>query len=56
VGVVSRIAGHALMAGAFFFGLQYFVLGEGLQTSVIWGLIGGGAAATLAWMQHRRGR
>jgi hypothetical protein len=43
------------MASAFFFGLQHFILGEGLQTSVIWGLASGCAAAFLAWMQNRRG-
>lgn len=52
---ISRIAGHALMAGAFFFGLQYFILGETRETSVVWGLAGGAAAALLAWLQQRRG-
>jgi hypothetical protein len=50
-----KIAGHALLASAFFFCLQKFVLGESLELSIIWGLAGGGAAALLAWLQHRRG-
>jgi len=50
-----RIAGHALVASAFFFGLQKFMLGESLETSLIWAIAGGGGAALLAWLQHRRG-
>jgi hypothetical protein len=43
------------MAGAFFFCLQQFVLSQSLETSVIWAIAGGGGAALLAWLQHRRG-
>lgn len=43
------------MASAFFFCLQYFVLGESRETSVVWGVMGGAAAALLAWLQQRRG-
>jgi len=43
------------MAGAFFFCLQYFVLGENREASLVWALAGGAAAAILAWMQQRRG-
>jgi hypothetical protein len=50
-----KIAGHALLASAFFFSLQKFVLGETLATSIIWAIAGGGGAGLLAWLQHRRG-
>ena len=43
------------MAGAFFFCLQTFVLGESQETSVIWAVVGGGGAGLLAWLQHRGG-
>ncbi len=56
MGGIARIAGHALVAGAFFFLLQSFVLGEGRETSLIWGIAGGAAAALLAWLQQRRDR
>jgi hypothetical protein len=44
------------MAGVFFYLLQSFVLGESRETSVMWGIAGGAAAALLAWLQQRRGR
>ena len=50
-----RIAGHAIVAGAFFYCLQRFLLGQTNETSVIWALAGGAAAALLAWIQYRRG-
>jgi hypothetical protein len=50
-----KIAGHALLAGAFFFCLQKFVLGESLEPSILWGIGGACGAALLAWVQHRRG-
>jgi hypothetical protein len=50
-----RIVGHALVAGAFFFCLQRFVLSQSIDTSVIWSVAGGGGAALLAWLQLRRG-
>jgi hypothetical protein len=50
-----KIAGHVLLASAFFFCLQKFVLGESLETSIIWAIAGGGGAGLLAWLQHRRG-
>jgi hypothetical protein len=50
-----RIAGHALLAGAFFFCLQRFVLGESFETGAIWAIGGGGGAAFLAWRQYRSG-
>jgi hypothetical protein len=53
--IAPKIAGHSLLAGAFFFCLQQFVLGQSLETSVIWAIAGGGGAALLAWLQHRRG-
>ena len=49
-----KIAGHALLASAFFFCLQKFVLGESLEISLIWAIVGGGGAALLAWLQHQR--
>jgi hypothetical protein len=49
-----RIAGHAVVAGVFFFCLQRFALGETLENSAIWGIAGAGGAALLAWMQQRR--
>jgi hypothetical protein len=48
VDAAPRIVGHALMAGAFFFCLQKFALGESLATSVIWALAGAAGAAVLA--------
>jgi hypothetical protein len=45
-----KIAGHVFLASAFFFCLQWFVLGESLETSVIWAIAGGGGAALLAWL------
>jgi hypothetical protein len=51
----AKIIGHALLAAAFFFCLQRFVLGESSDTSVIWAIAGGCGAALLAWLQHRRG-
>ena len=51
----AKIAGHALLAGAFFFCLQYFLLSQTVETSVIWAIAGGAGAALLAWLQHRRG-
>jgi hypothetical protein len=50
-----KIAGHALFACAFFFCLQYFLLNQTLEDSVIWALAGGAGAALLAWLQFRRG-
>jgi hypothetical protein len=50
-----RIAGHVLFAGAFFYVLQRFVLDQSHETGVIWAVAGGGGAALLAWLQHRRG-
>ncbi len=44
------------MAGVFFFFLQSFVLSESRETSFVWGIAGGAAAALLAWLQQRRGR
>lgn len=44
-----------MLAGAFFFCLQRFALGESLETSAIWGIAGAAGAAVLAWMQQRRG-
>jgi hypothetical protein len=49
------MAAHALVAGAFFFGFQHFMMGQTLEDSAIWAIAGAGAAALLAWMQHRRG-
>jgi hypothetical protein len=50
-----KIAGHAVAAAVFFFGLQRFVLGETLETSLVWAIAGAAGAALLAWMQHQRG-
>jgi hypothetical protein len=55
VHAVPKIAGHALVASAFFFCLQWLVLGQSLKTGAIWAIAGGGGAALLAWLQHRRG-
>ena len=50
-----KIAGHVLLASAFFFCLQKFVLGESLEISLVWAIAGGGGAGLLAWLQYRRG-
>ena len=51
---IPMIAGHALIASAFFFCLQRFVLGESLRTVAIWPIAGGGGSALLAWLRQRR--
>jgi hypothetical protein len=50
----AKIAGHALLAGVFFFFLQYFLLSQTVETSVIWAIAAAAGAALLAWLQHRR--
>lgn len=53
---VTRIIGHAVLAGTFFFVLQRFVNGADVRTSSIWAIIAAVAAAALAYSQSRRGR
>jgi hypothetical protein len=45
---------HAVVAGAFFFLLQRYVLNASLDTSLLWALTFGGCAAGLAYMQSNR--
>jgi hypothetical protein len=44
---------HAVVAGAFFFLLQRYVLNASLDTSLLWALAFGGCAAGLAYMQSK---
>ncbi len=55
LGALPRMAAHALAASVFFFCFQYFLMGQSIDDSAIWGGAGGAAAALLAWMQQRRG-
>jgi hypothetical protein len=48
------IALHALMAGAFIFLLQRYVMSASLELSVLWALAFGGGAAGLAYKQSNR--
>jgi len=45
---------HAVVAGAFFFLLQRYVLDASLDSSLLWALAFGGCAAGLAYMQSNR--
>ncbi len=53
---VAKIAGHAALAGVFFFVLQRFVNSADLETSLMWAGMAAAGAATLAYLQSRRGR
>jgi hypothetical protein len=46
---------HALVAGSVFFLFQYYGLSASLETGLLWAVVGGAAAAVLAWTQHNRG-
>ena len=48
------IALHAVAAAAFIFLLQRYALDASLETSLIWALAFGGAAASLAYSQSNR--
>ena len=53
---LPKLAGHAVLAGGFFFVLQRFVNGADLQTSGLWAGVAAVAAAGLAYSQLGRGR
>ena len=44
---------HVLLAAAFFFALQHFVLKDSLQVSLVWAAVGAAGAAWLAWRQEK---
>jgi hypothetical protein len=48
------IALHAVMAGAFIFLLQRYVMSATLELSLLWALAFGGGAAGLAYKQSNR--
>jgi hypothetical protein len=48
------IALHALMAAAFIFLLQRYVMSASLELSLLWALALGGGAAGLAYKQSNR--
>jgi hypothetical protein len=48
------MAFHAVLAGAFFFGLNRFALGQSLDASLVWALVAAPFAAYLAYMQSQR--
>ena len=48
-----RLVVHIVLAAAFFFSLQRFMMKESLEVSLIWAVIGGAGAAWLAWRQVR---
>ncbi len=50
-----RMFAHALVAGSVFFLFQYYGLSASLETGLLWAVVGGAAAAVLAWTQHNRG-
>ncbi len=50
-----RLALHVVLAAAFFFSLQRFMMKESLEVSLVWAAIGGAGAAWLAWRQGRGG-
>lgn len=50
------VATKALVAGAFFFFLQFYILKASLDTSLFWTIALGGGAGLLAWSQHTRRR
>jgi hypothetical protein len=54
-GPYGYIALHGLVAAAFFFVLQRFVLNQSFETSLLWGGLLGAGAAAIAWQQMRRG-
>ena len=45
---------HTIAAAAFMFVLQRFAFGATLESSLLWAVIFGGAAAGLAYMQSNR--
>jgi hypothetical protein len=48
-----RVALHALLAAVFFFVLNYYLLGTGLESSLSWALALGGIAAGIAYRQMK---
>lgn len=46
-----RIILHVVLAAAFFFSLQRFMMKESLETSLLWAAVGAAGAAWLAWRQ-----
>ncbi len=53
-GRYGTIAMHTVMAGGFFFFLQYYGLHQSMETSLLWAAIFAAVAAMLAWTQGRR--
>jgi hypothetical protein len=51
---VRYIVLHALVAAAFIFVLNHFILKTELQSSLTWALVFGAMAAGLAWQQTKR--
>ena len=51
---VRYIVLHALLAAAFIFVLNHFILKTELQSSLTWALVFGAMAAGLAWQQTKR--
>jgi hypothetical protein len=49
----TRVVMHALLAAAFFFILNYYLLGTGLESSLSWALALGGIAAGIAYRQMK---
>ena len=49
----GRVALHALLAAAFFFVLNYYLLHTDLEASLSWALALGGVAAVIAYRQMK---
>lgn len=49
-----RLVLHVVLAAAFFFSLQRFMMKESLEVSLVWAAVGGIGAGVLAWTQSRR--
>jgi hypothetical protein len=51
---MTDVALKGVVAAAFFFVLQYFILKASFDTSLFWTIALGGGAGLLAWNQHTR--
>lgn len=53
-GLWGNVALHAALAAVFFFVFQHVVLKAGVETSVLWAIVMGIAAAWLSWKQNAK--
>lgn len=45
---------NAVVAAAFFFSLQRFIMAASMETAIVWAIAGAAGAALLAWHQASR--